>query len=193
MKKNNNHLLTLGSLMFLLLFVSCSENRNPIPKPPTYLRVELPERVVNNYKDDCGFSFDVPEYFKVSPVDKTSCNRDVSLTELNGILHLSVINMDTSLSAYVNYAIDKVDEHKIKATGIQDYTIVSENGRFGGTLFELQGNVASPFQFYTTDSTNHFIGGVIYFNSRPNYDSLKPVLDFVKEDLSKLMETIDWE
>lgn len=190
---NKYQLFIFGSALLALLLTSCLDNKKPVPKPPTYLRVELPERRMENYKDDCGFSFDAPDYFKVAPVDKGSCNKDISLTELNGVLHLSVIKMDTSLSAYVNYAIDKVDEHKIKATGIHDYTIVSENGQFGGTLFELQGNVASPFQFYTTDSTNHFIGGVVYFNSRPNYDSIKPVLDFVKDDLSTLMKTIGWK
>ncbi len=179
-------------LLLIMLSVSCTQKQKNIPKPPTYLRVELPAKTYETYRDDCGYEFLSPNYFKVGSVAPNNCNRDIVFTGLNGALHLSVIEMDTNLSAYVDYAIDKVDEHKIKATAIHDYTIQSEDGTFGGTLFELQGNVASPFQFYTTDSLNHFIGGVVYFNTRPNYDSIRPVLDFVKEDLEKFMESIRW-
>jgi gliding motility-associated lipoprotein GldD len=92
----------------------------------------------------------------------------------------------------VNYALDKIDEHKVKATAIYDSVFINKETKVFGTFFELQGNVASPFQFYLTDSTNIFMNGIIYFNSRPNYDSIKPVLNFVKEDLYRLMSTTQW-
>jgi hypothetical protein len=41
----------------------------------------------------------------------------------------------------------------------------------------MQGNAASSTQFYVTDSTTHFLRGVLYFYSAPNADSLKPVND----------------
>jgi gliding motility-associated lipoprotein GldD len=100
--------------------------------------------------------------------------------------------MDTILSAYVNYVLDKIDEHKVKATAIYDSVFINNDTKVYGTFFELQGNVASPFQFYLTDSTSIFMNGVIYFNTRPNYDSIKPVLDFVKQDLYKIMSTAEW-
>lgn len=175
-----------------LIVTSCNSKKKTIPKPTTYLRVSLPDKSYDSYVDECLFSFEKPSYFEVKKAQENTCNRDVSFGSLNGTLHLSYIKMDTSLSAYVNYANDKVDEHKVKATAISSKNFISDENNTYGTLFELKGNVASPFQLYLTDSVNTFLSGVVYFNSRPNYDSIKPVLDFVKEDLERLMETMKW-
>jgi gliding motility-associated lipoprotein GldD len=180
-------------LVILTAFLISCEDRNYVPKPPTYLKINLPERSYDNYNDDCNFSFNKPNYFKVKSVQQNSCNKDILLEGLDGTLHLSVIDIDTTLGMYINHANDKVGEHKIKATAIIDTTIIRSEDRVFGTFFELQGNVASPFQFYVTDSTDRFFSGVVYFNSRPNYDSIKPTLNFVRKDLIELMNTINWE
>ena len=177
----------------LLMLPSCGDKKKSIPKPPTYLRIEFPERNYDQFKDDaCGYSFTKPNYFSVQLAQPNTCNRDISFGALNGTLHLSYITMDTSLAAYINYAIDKVDEHKVKATTIKDTNFITSDHAVYGTFFELQGNVASPFQFYLTDSTSKFVSGVVYFNTRPNYDSIRPVLNFVKTDLYGLIQSFDW-
>ena len=172
--------------------LSACGGKKPIPKPPTYLELNMPEREYALYTDSCQYSYDKPSYFEVKDVKGSNCNRDISFGKLNGTLHLSVINIDTTLATYVNYANDKVGEHKIKATAIIDSNIIRPKDKVYGTFFELQGNVASPFQFYLTDSTERFFSGVVYFNTRPNYDSMRPTLNFVKEDLIRFMNTIDW-
>lgn len=175
------------------MLLACDGNEKFIPKPPTFLKMDFPERAYAKYADTCMYSFEKPSYFKVSNVDRSSCNRDIRFDKLNGVIHLSVIDMDTTLAAYVNYAIDKVDEHKVKATAIKDTNFINAEHKTYGTFFELQGNVATPFQFYLTDSVSRFLSGVVYFNSRPNYDSIRPVLNYVKDDLYKMMETMQWE
>lgn len=177
----------------MVVLLSCSGNEHYVPKPSTYLSLYLPERNYEVYQDDCGYSFNKSEYFDVKPAGNSACNRDITLTDLNGTIHLSRIDMDTTLAAYVNYTIDKIGEHKVMATAIFDSVIIREDAKVYGTFFELQGNVASPLQFYLTDSTSRFMSGMVYFNSRPNYDSLKPVLNFVKKDILELMNTIEWD
>ena len=44
----------------------------------------------------------------------------------------------------------------------------------------LEGDVPSPYQFYTTDSTTHFLRGAIYFPTATKNDSLAPVIDYFK-------------
>jgi gliding motility-associated lipoprotein GldD len=100
--------------------------------------------------------------------------------------------MTESLATYVNFANDKVDEHKIKATAIEDQHIIFPSKKVYGTFFELQGNVATPFQFYLTDSLTKFVNGVVYFNTPPNYDSLKPSLQYLKTDLLKMVNSFEW-
>jgi gliding motility-associated lipoprotein GldD len=60
-------------------------------------------------------------------------------------------------------------------------------------LFEIKGNAATPYQFFATDSTTHFLRGSLYFNVYPNKDSLAPVVDFVKKDIFRLIETLEWK
>lgn len=185
------------NLGFILLgiigFTSCDNNKTYVPKPPTFLELKFPERTYETYTDSCGYSFNKPSYFNIQNVAQSECNRDIEFSTLNGTLHLGVMNMVKPLADYVNYAIDKVGEHKIVATAILDTSFYRSDSRVFGTFFELQGNVASPFQFYLTDSTDRFISGVVYFNTRPNYDSIKPSLDFVKKDIYEFMNTLEWK
>jgi gliding motility-associated lipoprotein GldD len=179
-----------------IILTACSSNELPVPKPPTYLRLDLPEHKYIHFNDGCNYTFDVSTLFKVKSVtDNTgpTCHKDIDLGPLNGVIHFSYIDMVEPLAKYVNYSIDKVDEHKIKATAIEDSKIIRAKDKVYGTIFELQGDVASPFQFYLTDSSTKFVSGVVYFNSVPNYDSLKPSLVYLKEDLMKMINTFKWK
>jgi gliding motility-associated lipoprotein GldD len=184
-------------IILLLTLSACSSDKIPVPKPPTYLRLELPDHQYSTYNGNCGYSFQSAKIFTVKDVVDSSgtmtCHKDIHLGTLNGVIHFSFINMTEPLSTYVNYANDKVDEHKLKATAIEDFRLINGKKRVFGTFFELKGDVASPYQFYLTDSTSRFVSGVVYFNSRPNYDSLKPSLDYLKLDLMKMVETFEWK
>lgn len=188
----------LISILTLLLFsVACSEGIT-IPKPPTYLRLDLPNHTYQIFQDSvCSYHFELASIYSAKSVydhdKKLTCNKDINLGPLNGMLFFSFIDMDKPLGEYVNYAINKVDEHKIKATAIEDSIIIRGKDRVFGTFFELQGDVATPFQFYLTDSTKHFVSGVVYLNKTPKYDSLKPSLEYLKKDLYHLMETFHWD
>jgi gliding motility-associated lipoprotein GldD len=60
-------------------------------------------------------------------------------------------------------------------------------------MFEIEGNAASNLQFYLTDSTHNFIRGALYFYAKPNYDSLAPVIDFLKKDVEHMITTFKWK
>lgn len=185
------------ALFALIILSACGNPEISIPKPPTYLRLELPNHAYTNYQSECGYNFDAAQIFKVKGVVDSSgaltCHKDIDFGQLNGVMHFSYIEMKEPLSTYVNFANDKVDEHKLKATAIEDQQIIHSEKRVFGTFFELQGDVASPFQFYLTDSTSKFVSGVVYFNTKPNYDSLKPSLDYLKIDLLKMVNTFEWD
>jgi gliding motility-associated lipoprotein GldD len=184
------------AFVLILLLSACSGEPIPIPKPPTYLRLELPDHNYTKYQSNCGYSFDAPKLFLIKDVVDSSgrmlCHKDIDMGPLKGMIHFSFIDMVEPLARYVNYANDKVDEHKLKATAIEDVRIIEPSRHVYGTFFELQGDVASPFQFYLTDSTSKFVSGVVYFNSRPNYDSLKPSLDYLKKDLMRMIHSFKW-
>ena len=179
----------------IVVFAGCKEELN-IPKPPSYLRLELPDHCYTTYDDNCPYQLQVADSYSVKQISDEhgpTCHKDINLGKLNGVIHMSYIDMEEPLSVYVNYANDKVDEHKIKATAIEDKQFILPEKKVYCTLFELKGDVASPFQFYLTDSVSKFVSGVVYFNSKPNYDSIRPSLDYLKVDLEHLIETFEWK
>ncbi len=182
-------------ILVAILLVGCEEEIN-IPKPPTYLRLELPDHEYKLYTDNCQYQFEIAKSYTVKNVSDENgetCHKDIDLGKLNGSIHMSYIDMVEPLSTYVNYVNDKIDEHKVKATGIEDYRILKSDKKVFCTFFELKGDVASPFQFYITDSTSKFVSGVVYFNSTPNYDSIRPSLDYLKIDLEHMIEKFEWK
>jgi gliding motility-associated lipoprotein GldD len=62
-----------------------------------------------------------------------------------------------------------------------------------GLVYDLGGAVASPVQFYLTDSTNHFLRGSLYFEAKPNPDSIAPVLAYVKKDIELFTRSLEWK
>jgi gliding motility-associated lipoprotein GldD len=60
-------------------------------------------------------------------------------------------------------------------------------------MYEITGNAASHLQFHVTDSTKNFIKGALYFYAKPNYDSILPAVNYIKEDILHLVETLEWK
>jgi gliding motility-associated lipoprotein GldD len=190
MKKN------IGLFIIVGLLSACGGKEILIPKPPTYLRLNLPEHTYKLFSDACPYEFEIASIYTVRGVTeegKPTCHKDIDLGALNGVMNFSYIQMENPLTDYINFALNKVDEHKVKATAIEDQSIIRPSDKVYGTFFELQGDVASPFQFYLTDSTSRFVSGVVYLNAVPKYDSLKPSLEYLKVDLIHFMETFKWK
>jgi gliding motility-associated lipoprotein GldD len=53
--------------------------------------------------------------------------------------------------------------------------------------------VPSQFQFYVTDSTTHFLRAALYFRTALKNDSLAPVINYMKEDMLHMLETLEWK
>lgn len=184
--------------LFAIVLSSCGNEELTIPKPPTFLRTDLPEHVYSSFKDHRHFSCDFSKSYIVKPVlfgSVVTDHLEVNLGPLNGTLYVNyftLANRDT-LVRYINLSNDKVDEHQMKADRIIDKQIIDNKRKVYGTFFEFQGNVATNFQFYLTDSVNHFVRGEVLMNCRPNYDSLRPSLDYLKQDLIKLFDSFEWK
>jgi len=184
-------------LLASLCLISCSEN-TPVPKPPTYLRLDFPEHTYHNVVSDCPYELRLADSYNHKSGEAENgmfCTQEVDLGPLNGTLFLFYMHLPSkdSLEAVINFANDKVDEHKIKADKIDFKQIINKKDKVYGTFFELKGNVATNFQFYLTDSLQHFVRGEVLMNCRPNYDSLRPVLDYLKADLLELVDHFKWK
>ena len=183
----------------LMLFCFACENNPPVPKPPCYLKTDFPEHdyyEVNVKNPVMNYQVQLSKLFNVKRnlSDKAFGFQEIDLGLINGTLLLysrRFDHMDT-LANLINDANDLVDEHKIKADRIDFEQIIDPTHRKFGTFFILKGNVATNYQFYLTDSTSHFIRGEVLLNCRPNYDSLRPTLDYLKLDLDVFIQSFRW-
>ena len=178
--------------------VACTE-KDPVPKPFCYLRADFPSHNYTSFKvnnDLLSYEFDISNLFSLRQniSDPKYGFQEFDLGAINGTLLLYSKRFDTkdSLLKLINSANDLVDEHKIKADRIDYNQLIFKEKQVYGTFFNLKGNVATNFQFYLTDSSSNFIRGEILLNCRPNYDSLRPTLDYLKVDLERMMESFKW-
>jgi len=200
-RKNKNSFIKL--LIVCTIFSSCSDPA-PVPKPPTYLNINFPDHTYSYVKGDCPYEFKLASLYNYKTIlynyktiensNFNSCIQEINLGPLNGSLYLYYFSLPSkdSLAEIINFANDKVDEHKIIADKIEYVQIIDPKNRVFGTFFELKGNVATNFQFYLTDSSQNFVRGEVLLNCRPNYDSLRPSLDYLKVDLLEMVHNFKW-
>jgi gliding motility-associated lipoprotein GldD len=196
LKKNNFFILTV-----LCILAGCRESA--VPKPKGYFRIDLPAREYTSFSDsifqnvNLPLSFEYPVYGKISPeVDVNSepgwFNIEFPPYKAKIYLTYKEINNDIEELMEQSYRMN-VKNHIIKADAINEQVISNPDRRVYGILYNLKGNTATAVQFYVTDSIKHFFRGSLYFAAEPNSDSLAPVIEFFREDIIHLIETLKWE
>ena len=83
-------------------------------------------------------------------------------------------------------------KHTVKATGIDEGTIKIPRNNVYGIFYSIEGNTASSSQFILTDSTKNFLRGALYFNEKPQEDSIQPIVNFIKTDIDRMIKTLKW-
>ena len=86
-----------------------------------------------------------------------------------------------------------VNKHLQKADDIIEENVSYLNPEMKGLIFRIEGNTATNYNFYLTDSAKHFLRGALYFNNRTNTDSIAPVYDFIKQDIQHMIRTFHWK
>ena len=181
-------------LAFCIIFlaIACSETYSP--KPKGYPRMDFPEKKYTSFESDCPFTFEHGTYSLILRADKEHpCWINIDYPFLKSRIHLSYKEIDGNLSEYIEDARTLVYRHTIRASAINENEIADKEGRVFARIYELEGNAASSIQFYAMDSTKHFLRGALYFNAHTNVDSLRPAIDFIREDVYHLLETLEWK
>ncbi|MDF2437294.1 MAG: gliding motility lipoprotein GldD [Bacteroidota bacterium] len=182
----------------LFLFSSCVDDDDSTiaPKPRAYYRISFPEKKYVEYDSTCPFKFQIPVYAKITRDEHSSsepCWLNLEFPKLNATLHLSYKEVTNNLNSLMEDTYTLASKHQIKASGIEEQLVSKDSTKVYGLLYEIGGNAASSIQFFLTDSTKHFLRGALYFNSVPNTDSIKPALEFVREDIYKMIESFEWK
>ncbi|ANW97195.1 gliding motility lipoprotein GldD [Wenyingzhuangia fucanilytica] len=176
-------------LSFSLLLMSCEQD--VMPKPNAYLKLSYPKA---NYQKS---NIQLPYHFQYS--NQAILSRqyqfwsDLHYPKLNADINMTYQKVENNLTQLMTDAEKLTYKHALKADHIEMHPYENANKKVYAKLFEVSGNAASSIQFQATDSTKHFLSGALYFDARPNYDSILPAIDYIKKDIEKLIETLEWK
>ncbi|GAB3202611.1 gliding motility-associated lipoprotein GldD [Pontibacter aydingkolensis] len=168
------------------------------PKPKGYNRIDLPSQTYQQLQAEHPYTFEFSEHAKIRPDSSTiaqphwihilypGMGADVQLTYKN------LKGNTEALNAMIEDARKLTGKHQIKAYSIEEAEVRTPSGDIA-SVFELEGEVPSQFQFYVTDSTTHFLRGALYFRTATQNDSLAPIIEFVKKDIIHMLNTLQWK
>ena len=190
MQINKFHLILL--FIGILLLPSCENDY--YPRPRGYFRIDLPQKNYHHFDTTYPYTFEYPAYAKLEAKLRQPYWINVVFPDFNGTLHLSYKPVENNLHTYLEDTRNMAMKHIAKASGIENRQFADDKNKVYGLTYNISGTAAaSPFQFYLTDSTSHFVRGALYFNMVPNNDSLAPVITFLEEDIQHLIETFRWK
>lgn len=185
----------IGILFIITVFVtSCGPAETP--KPRGFFRIDFPEKKYRLFDSSCPFSFEYPVYSEmVNDRDRNAepCFYNIETPRFKCTIHLSYKDINKNLATFIDDAHTLAYKHTIKADAIDEKPIADTKRKVYGLMYDIQGNAASPLQFYLTDSLKHFLRGSLYFNVPPNKDSLAPAITFFRKDILHLIETLQWK
>ncbi len=188
------------SVVAFIFANSCKEKYTP--KPRSYFRIDFPEKSYHFIPENYPYNFEIPDY---SYITQDSDNPDkpnwtnIEVPSNKAEIHISYFTLNEAekgkkilLNELMEESRTLAYKHSIKADAITEQVFVNEGKKVFGLIYKIEGNAASPIQFFLTDSTTHFLRGALYIRDVPNIDSLKPVIDFLEPDVIRLIESASW-
>jgi gliding motility-associated lipoprotein GldD len=190
----SKYLIAIFSVIFLLAS-SCKEEYTP--KPRGYFRISFQEKSYHQLDSAAlPYRFDLPDYSKVVPDNDRLSEPywiNVIIPAHKAEVNISYKKIDNNLAKLTEDSRTLAYKHSIKADAINERIFINPEKKVYGTIYQIEGNAASPLQFYLTDSTRNFLRGALYIREVPNIDSLRPVIDYLTPDIIRLIETTEWK
>lgn len=182
-------------LLSVVFFSGCE--RDYFPKPLGYNRLILPEPAYHSLPDTLPYIFEYSKHGKLLPDTSRISERywiEIFYPGINANIHITykkLQNNDQLLKEFMNDAYTLTAKHQIKAYAIDEVIVTTPSG-ITAMVAELDGEVPSQMQFTITDSTQNFLRGALYFNSKVNNDSLRPAIEYMKKDIMHMINTFNW-
>ena len=191
----NRWLVGVGWLGGLLAATGCTPDYTP--RPRGWNRIDLPRPAYRPLQGQHPYGFDVSRYarelrdssaFAVHKPDWINIHYPRFQATIQ-LTYEDLHQQPARLQSLIADARKLTSKHEIKASGIREQVLRTETG-LTADVFDLSGEVPSQFQFYVTDSSRHFLRGALYFRSAVANDSLAPVIQFIRADAVRMLNTL---
>lgn len=175
----------------MLLLISCSHYS---PKPVAYLRLD-------DYKTQTAmfhsslFSFELPVDAVVSQESKgDELWLTIRFPHYKANLYCTYLPINSqNLRLALDDSYRMAFSHAVKANAISQKLMENSAEHTGGVMYEISGNVATPRQFFLTDSVSHFFRASLYFDGKVNADSIAPLLKYMDNKIKNMVNTFRWK
>jgi gliding motility-associated lipoprotein GldD len=191
------NLYQVPGIIGAILFVLTACDREYLPKPLGYNRLVLPEPAYRSLPDTLPFMFEYSKHATLLP-DTSAINErfwiELYYPILKSNIHITYKPLNQNeklLKEFMDDAYTLTAKHQIKAYAINEVITVTPSGKTA-VIAELEGEVPSQFQFTMTDSTENFLRGALYFNTKVQNDSLAPAIEYMKRDMMHIINTLEW-
>jgi gliding motility-associated lipoprotein GldD len=198
-KLNRTYFITI----LLVIFCTTGCREISVPKPKGYFRIDLPSKSYLKFNEDPSENLSLPFSFEYPAYGQLSVNKEYSkdpgwfnieFPPFKAKIYLTYKNVGNDFAGLMEQTYKmNVKNHVSKADAINEVKYINNENRVYGVLYDLKGNTASAVQFYITDSVKHYLRGSLYFTAEPDADSLAPVINFFRDDIIHLIETLKWE
>lgn len=203
MKKNFGQFIGLATIFMLAMgFEGCGGGNDAyVPKPKAYPKMELPVKSYELFTAaDLPMSFELPTYaHMMADTNQAGVHKNgwynLQFPQFDMTLHMTYYEFK-DWAFFDSLLLDTrklVNKHLQKADDILEKPTSSLNPQAKGLVFSIQGNTATNFNFYVTDSVQHFVRGALYFNQKTESDSIAPVFQFVEQDVYHMISTLKWK
>lgn len=180
-------------LLLILLFTSACHEYTP--KPKGYNRIDKVEHGTIEYNFP-KFSFRYSDQVHIDTLQSKVENEiwfNIIYPDYNAMVYCTYLPISRlTLPKVLDDSYRLAFSHSVKADGIIQQTYSNADSRVSGTVYSIEGNVATPIQFFLTDSVSHFFRGSFYYADKVNSDSVAPITEFVMKDIQEMIGTFSW-
>lgn len=180
-------------ILCVFLCFSCEEIH--VPKPKAFLSLDYPKATYLKSELEVPFEFEKNKLAQLNVSKKNNILEGIILRypTLKASVFINYKKVDNNLEKYISDAREMTKKHLQVADEISERMYENKQQNLYGMFYDLKGNVASQSQFYVTDNTRHFISGALYFETKPNYDSILPAINYIQKDLMHFIESLRWK
>jgi gliding motility-associated lipoprotein GldD len=182
-------------LFGLLLFHFSCDETSYLPREKAFLRLEFEKPMYDTFSSESSklnFIYNnASASFKIISEEKTVLRyKHIKIDILLSNIQLeNTSSFEESLQNFYMF----LEPHRKKSNQISVKEFISADNKRFAKVFEMRGPVASPFQFYVTDSINNFLFGSMNLIQKSDYDSIYPSVMYVKNDIFSIIESVNWE
>ena len=195
MKSEKSYISILIILVFVSIIYSCTGNYTP--KPKGFLRIEPPTAqyfIFNEAGLPYSFSVSSQAVIELPPIDSAAYWINIDYPHFNAKIFCNYQQITTAtLKEHTDECFKLAERAAGNTSFIAENFYENKELNVFGELLLIEGESPSPVQFMLTDSTKHFFRGALYYKNKTKTDSIAPVTDYIKRDITELIQTFCWK